>query len=91
MVNSLALKKAEITKDTANPSGGEIERFEDGEPTGMLKEDGAMELVEQRIPDPSNEERRKGIEMVLQELAQNGVTSAQDNSGVGRLSRVSAI
>jgi predicted amidohydrolase YtcJ len=80
VANSLAIKKAEITKDTANPSGGEIERFEDGEPTGMLKEDGAMELVEQRIPDPSNEERRKGIEMVLQELARNGVTSAQDNS-----------
>jgi predicted amidohydrolase YtcJ len=80
VVNSLAIRKAEITKDTANPSGGEIERFEDGEPTGMLKEDGAMELVEQRIPDPSTEERRKGIEMVLEELARNGVTSAQDNS-----------
>ncbi|HEY2457227.1 MAG TPA: amidohydrolase, partial [Candidatus Acidoferrum sp.] len=80
VVNSLALKRAEIMRDTPNPPGGEVERFEDGEPTGMLKEGGAMELVEQRIPDPSAEDRRKGIELVLQELAQNGVTSAQDNS-----------
>jgi hypothetical protein len=80
VVNSAALKRAEIMHDTPNPPGGEIERFEDGEPTGMLKEGGAMELVEQRIPDPSAEDRRKGIELVLQELAQNGVTSAQDNS-----------
>jgi predicted amidohydrolase YtcJ len=80
VANSLALKRAEVLRDTPNPMGGEIERFEDGEPTGMLKEGGAMELVEQRIPDPSPEDRRKGIELVLQELAQNGVTSAQDNS-----------
>jgi predicted amidohydrolase YtcJ len=46
----------------------------------MLKEGAAMQMVEQRIPDPSFEDRRKGIEMVLEELARNGVTSAQDNS-----------
>lgn len=80
VANSLALKRAEIVRDTPNPQGGEIERFEDREPTGLLKEGGAMELVEQRVPEPSAEERRKGIELVLQELAQNGVTSAQDNS-----------
>ena len=80
VANSDALKHAEITPDTKNPMGGEIERFEDGEPSGMLKENAAMEMVEQRIPDPSDEDRRKGIELVLQELARNGVTSAQDNS-----------
>jgi predicted amidohydrolase YtcJ len=80
VANSQALKHAEITADTKNPMGGEIERFEDGEPSGMLKEGAAMELVEQRIPDPSDEDRRKGIELVLEELARNGVTSAQDNS-----------
>lgn len=79
VVNSLALKHAEITADTPNPLGGEIERFADGEPTGVLKES-AKELVTQRIPDPSPEDRRKGIELVLAELAQNGVTSVQDNS-----------
>ena len=80
VANSLALKHAEIFPDTKNPMGGEIERYEDGEATGMLKEGAAMEMVAQRIPDPSDEERRKGIELVLAELARNGVTSAQDNS-----------
>lgn len=80
VANSEALHHAEITPQTKNPPGGEIERFEDGEPTGILKEGAAMELVSQRIPDPSREQRRRGIELVLAELARNGVTSAQDNS-----------
>jgi predicted amidohydrolase YtcJ len=79
VANSEALRHGEVTKDSPNPTGGEVERFEDGEPTGLLKEN-AMTLVEQRIPDPSPEERRRGIEMVLAELSKNGVTSAQDNS-----------
>jgi len=79
VVSSAALKHAEIAADTPNPIGGEIERFEDGEPTGILKER-ATALVTQRLPDPTEEDRRKGIEMVLEELAQNGVTSVQDFS-----------
>jgi predicted amidohydrolase YtcJ len=79
VANSLALKHAEIKADT-RAEGGEIERSPDGEATGMLKEGGAIELVAQRIPDPTEEQRRKGIELVLLELASNGVTSAQDNS-----------
>jgi predicted amidohydrolase YtcJ len=78
-VNSLALKHAEITTDTANPPGGEIERFADGEATGILKEN-AKEMVAERIPDPSGADRKKGIELVLEELARNGVTSVQDFS-----------
>jgi predicted amidohydrolase YtcJ len=80
VVNSLALKHAEIDKKTPNPPGGEIEHDESGEPTGMLKEDAAMSLAEARIPDPSGEERRRGIELVLSDVAKNGVTSVQDNS-----------
>ncbi|HUN60942.1 MAG TPA: amidohydrolase [Candidatus Sulfotelmatobacter sp.] len=79
VANSLALKHAEITPDTPDPQGGKIGRFADGEPNGLLEEN-AQEMVSQRIPDPSAADRRKGIELVLQELAQNGVTSAQDFS-----------
>jgi hypothetical protein len=80
VANSLALKSAEIDKDTPNPSGGEIEHDALGQPTGMLKEGAAMSLVKVRIPDPSQEERRRGIEIVLANVARNGVTSVQDNS-----------
>jgi predicted amidohydrolase YtcJ len=78
--NSLALQLAKITKDTPNPTGGEIEHDEAGEPTGMLKEGAAIALVGSQIPDPSDEQRRRGIEMVLADIAKNGVTSVQDNS-----------
>jgi len=80
VANSLALKHTEITPDTKNPTGGEIERDAEGNPTGMFKEGSAMEFVVQKIPEPTEEARRHGIELVLQELARNGVTSAQDNS-----------
>jgi predicted amidohydrolase YtcJ len=80
VANSLALKSAEIDKNTPNPPGGEIEHDALGEPTGMLKEDAAMSLVRVRIPDPPVEQRRKGIELVIQNVARNGVTSVQDFS-----------
>jgi len=80
VANSLALKSGEIDKNTPNPPGGEIERDALGEPTGMLKEGAAMSLVKDRIPDPAPEQRRRGIELVLQNVARNGVTSVQDYS-----------
>jgi hypothetical protein len=80
VANSLALKRAEIDKSSPNPPGGEIERDDQGEPTGMLKEHAAMSMVTVRIPDPAPERRRHGIELVLEEVAKNGVTSVQDYS-----------
>ena len=80
VANSLALKSAEIDKNTPNPPGGEIERDALGQPTGMLKEGAAISLVKVRIPDPTFEQRRKGIELVLANVAKNGVTSVQDYS-----------
>ena len=80
VANSLALKSGEIDKNTPNPPGGEIEHDALGKPTGMLKEDAAMSLVKARIPDPTTERRRKGIERVLENVARNGVTSVQDYS-----------
>jgi predicted amidohydrolase YtcJ len=80
VANSLALQSAGITKGTPNPSGGEIERDANGQPTGMLKEGSAKRLVEQRIPGLPPDQRRRGIEMVLAEVAKNGVTSVQDYS-----------
>jgi len=80
VANSLALQLAGISRETQNPAGGEIERDAKGEPTGMLKEAAAMRLVESKIPPPSPEQRRKGIELALADVARNGVTSVQDNS-----------
>ena len=56
VANGLALELAEITKDTPQPPGGNIERDENNEPTGRLDEIAAMDMVRGIIPAPSPEE-----------------------------------
>jgi predicted amidohydrolase YtcJ len=80
VANSLALQQSGITKATPNPKGGEFERDANGELTGMLEEGSAIGLVAQNVPEPSAASRRHGIELVLADVAKNGVTSVQDNS-----------
>jgi predicted amidohydrolase YtcJ len=60
VANSAALKIAGITRDTANPFGGEILKDKDGEPTGMLL-DNAQDLVASKIPKPSDAEREEAL------------------------------
>ena len=60
-VNSMALKLAGIDRNTPDPPGGEIERGEDGEPTGVLKEN-ARSLVSVLLPPESREQKdRKSV------------------------------
>jgi predicted amidohydrolase YtcJ len=80
VANSLALELAGINKDTPNPSGGEIEKDDEGQPTGLLKEGAAMRLVESKIPPATAAQRRRGIQLALADVAKYGVTSVQDNS-----------
>ncbi|GAB4323561.1 MAG: amidohydrolase [Candidatus Zixiibacteriota bacterium] len=57
-VNSEALKRAGITKDTPDPAGGEIVRDHNGEPTGIVKES-ACDPVWSHVPTPSDAEMRR--------------------------------
>ncbi|MFC7584136.1 amidohydrolase family protein [Nonomuraea antimicrobica] len=50
-VNTRALDRAGITRDTPDPADGRIERDADGAPTGVLHE-GAMDLVGLLTPAP---------------------------------------
>jgi predicted amidohydrolase YtcJ len=68
VANSLALKLAGITKETPNPDGGEIVRGENGEATGWLKEK-AVDLVGRLVPEPTREQRKRGLLLVLQDAA----------------------
>ena len=78
LVNSKALEIAGITKDTPDPPSGEMERDENGEPTGILKEPGAQALVAAHVPLLTREEKKTALVTSLNHLNANGVTSFTD-------------
>jgi len=74
-VNSRALKLAGVTKDTADPAGGRIERDpKTGEPTGTLRESAAG-LVEKLIPELGPEDYLKGLKTGLELANRLGIAS----------------
>lgn len=79
VANTLALKLARVTLATKDPEGGEIGRDISGQPNGILRET-ARDVVTSVIPAPTADQRRQAIEAALQEIAQAGITSVQDNS-----------
>ncbi|MGA9979580.1 MAG: amidohydrolase family protein [Candidatus Sulfotelmatobacter sp.] len=79
VANTRALQLASITLASRDPDGGHIDRDSNGQPTGILRET-AEQAVLVVIPKPSHDRRRRGIELALADLAEHGVTSAQDYS-----------
>jgi predicted amidohydrolase YtcJ len=79
VANTRALQLGSITLATRDPQGGKIDRNENGEPTGIVRET-AQAAVLGVIPKPAHRLRREGLELALADLAAHGVTSAQDYS-----------
>jgi predicted amidohydrolase YtcJ len=79
VANTRALQLASVTLASRDPQGGRIDRDANGQPTGILR-DAAKGAVRAVIPAPTREKRRQGIEVALDDLAEHGVTSAQDYS-----------
>ncbi len=77
-VNSLALQRAGITGETAEPSNGSILRDSSGEPTGILQEEGATFLVYDIIDRRDPGLTRHLVQGKLQELQQAGITTIHD-------------
>ncbi len=80
VANSAALDRAAITRATPSPPGGAIDHDPRGEPTGILRERAARELVERHIPPASLAERMDALRGVLRDALACGITSVQDNS-----------
>jgi len=79
VANTRALQLASITIASRDPKGGQIDRNASGQPDGILRET-AKGAVLSVILKPTHDKRRRSIETALQDLAQWGITSAQDNS-----------
>jgi len=77
--NTKALELAGITKGTKDPPDGRIEHDADGELTGELKE-GAVELVSDKIPEDTAEQRYDDLKQLIQKAASYGLTSVQEVS-----------
>lgn len=72
-VNSQALRRCGITRDTPDPAGGEIVRDAAGEPTGVLLEK-AVRLVESHLPTPPPQEVRVALREAQAEAHRLGLT-----------------
>jgi hypothetical protein len=83
--NSAALKQAGITRHTRNPSGGEILKGPDGEPTGVLRET-AADLVAARMeawrnsrgPEAVEADYRRMVTLAGAEALSKGITTFHD-------------
>jgi hypothetical protein len=75
--NNQAMKLAGITKETPTPSGGEIVKDAQGEPTGIFI-DNAMALIDNAIPPLTINEEKQVLLKALSALAQLGLTSVHD-------------
>jgi predicted amidohydrolase YtcJ len=80
LANSLALKLAGVTDQVKNIEGGTIVRDKNGRVTGVLK-DNAMNLVNQVVPDFSDEQKDKALIAAMNYVAAQGVTSIHNMSG----------
>lgn len=78
VANSLALELAEVTVDTPQPDGGVIERDDNGELNGIIRE--RQEIVGRLVPDSTYDEIISSLEVNLNALLAKGITSIIDAS-----------
>ncbi|MGA7241498.1 MAG: amidohydrolase [Bryobacteraceae bacterium] len=84
-VNGKAMEAANITRDTPNPSGGEILKDTSGAPTGLLRET-AQQLANRaheaylakRTPEQAAADLRKVIGIAAKECLSKGITTFED-------------
>ncbi|MFZ0549054.1 MAG: amidohydrolase [Candidatus Promineifilaceae bacterium] len=78
--NSLALKMAGVTAETADPPGGQIQRDGQGRPTGVLFED-AMSFVSDLIPRATEAQVVAAMRQGQEYCLRAGLTGLHDFDG----------
>ncbi|MDD9896938.1 MAG: amidohydrolase [Gammaproteobacteria bacterium] len=78
VTNSLALTLADVTLETPQPAGGVIERGDDGELNGVIRE--RQGIVGRLVPDSTYDELIASLEINLNDLLRLGITSITDAS-----------
>ena len=77
LANTLALRAAGVSRETAEVEGGTIVRDDGGEPTGVLK-DNAMSLVSRAEPSATDEMSDRALDAAMSHVLARGVTSVHN-------------
>jgi predicted amidohydrolase YtcJ len=77
LANAAAMRAAGVTAATRDPAGGRIERFPNGEPTGVFI-DNASALIERVIPAPTKAEIREATLAAIKEAQKFGLVGIHD-------------
>ncbi len=77
-LNSAALQLAGLTRATADPSGGQLERDAAGELTGILREWSALQLIEPYLPRPDRAALLTWLEEAIAVAHRLGLTGIHD-------------
>ncbi len=76
IVNTQAMKRAGITKQTVQPTGGCIDSDpETGEPNGILREN-ALNLIHGCLPEETEKKLTETCLLACQEMVEEGITTA---------------
>ncbi len=84
VVNSNALKNAQINLKTIDPPEGRIVKDSQGKPTGVLREL-ALNLIKNIVPRPTEDQILDNMEKGMSELHRFGITSIHDIRLMGGL------
>ena len=86
VANSVALRRAGVTRDTVPPHGVEIERDATGEPTGVFVERNLVQVLEftlmRDVPRFTHAERLAALVESQRRYAARGVTSVYEGHGI---------
>lgn len=74
VANSAALRIGGVTKETADPVGGQIDRDERGEPIGLLREM-AQSLIRSQMPAPTKHDIKNHLRAAGERFLAYGITS----------------
>lgn len=76
LANKKAMSLAKIKSGVSSPKGGQIIQDGNGDATGIFT-DNAMKLIEQLVPNPTDEELIESLNLAFEECLRNGITSFQ--------------
>ena len=91
-LNSLALRLAGVTADTPDPPGAQFQRDpQTGEPTGLIKEGAAIEMIERAAGPASPAEMSKAVRTAMEHLHRRGVVGVHTPEGAHELAALQSM